>query len=394
MSTTKLTVSPPEVLKNPIYVPEKTLMGPGPSNVCKRVLDAQALPTLGHLHPEFCKIMDECKAGIQYAFQTNNKLTLALSSTGHAGMECVMSNILEKGTVVLIAENGIWGERASDMAGRQGADVRMLSKTPGVPFTLQEIGDALKKHKPTLFFITHGESSTGVVQGLEGIGPLCHSHDCLLAVDTVASLGGSPVRADDLGIDIIYTGSQKVLGVPPGLAPISFNDKALAHIRGRKSPPTSFCFDMTMLGRYWNCFEGLGRFYHHTGPVNQVYALREGLALLAEEGLEKCLERHRLCAEKLHQGLVDMGLELFVSTPSARLPTVTTIKVPEGIDWKAVTTYAMDKYMVEIAGGLGPTAGKVWRIGVMGQNADIAKVDLVLKALKEAIEHVKSQASL
>lgn len=386
----ELDVSPPEILKNPIHVPQKLLMGPGPSNVSQRVLNAQALPTLGHLHTEFCKIMDECKEGIRYAFQTKNPFTLSLSSTGHAGMEAVMANILERGEVVLIAENGIWGQRASDMASRQGADVRMLSKPAGEPFTLDEIGSAIEEHKPVMFFITHGESSTGCKQNLEDIGPLCASHNCLYAVDTVASLGGAPVYADRWGIDVIYTGSQKVLGVPPGLAPISFSRKAIDKIKNRKTPVSSFCWDMTMLGKYWDCFEdNQPRFYHHTGPVNQIYALREGLALLAEEGLDSCIERHQRCALKLHKGLEEMGLELFVRQPEARLPTVTTIKVPEGVDWKAVTVYAMQNHMIEIAGGLGPTAGKVWRIGLMGINATEENVDLVLKVLKEAIQHSK-----
>jgi len=336
--------------------------------------------------------MDDCKAGIQYVFQTKNTMTLALSSTGHSGMECVMTNLIEKGDKVLIANNGIWGERAMDMATRQGGDVRELSKPPGEPFNLEEIGKALKTHQPIFFFTTHVESSTGGVQGLEGIGPLCASYDCLFVVDSVASLGGVPLRTDDLGIDVIYTGSQKVLAVPPGLAPISFSEKAVKRIVNRKSPPISFYLDINMLGKYWNCFEGQGRMYHHTGPINLIYGLREGLAMIAEEGLEACNERHRLAGEKLHEGLQKMGLELFVPTPCARAPTVTTIKVPQGVDWKGVIGYAMEKYKLEIAGGLGPTAGKVWRIGLMGENAKPEKVDFALKILKEAIDHVKQQA--
>jgi len=385
------TVPAPDALKTPLSIPEKTLLGPGPSNTPERVLKAMALPTIGHLHGEFCKVMDDCKVGIQYAFQTQNKMTLALSSTGHAGMECVMTNLVEKGDVVLIANHGIWGERAKDMALRQGADVRELGKPAGQPFTLEEIGQALESHKPVFFFVTHAESSTGGLQGLEGIGPLCASHNCLFVVDTVASLGGVPLRTDALGIDVIYTGSQKVLGVPPGLAPISFSDKAVARILNRQSKPTSFCLDINWLGQYWNCFEGKGRVYHHTGPINMIYGLREGLAILAEEGLEACWERHRMAAEKLHAGLEKMGLELFVPVPGARTPTVTTVKVPEGVDWKAVIAYAMEKYKLEIAGGLGPTAGLVWRIGLMGQNATPEKVDFALKVLQEALDQVKSK---
>jgi len=382
-------VSPPASLKSPIVVPEKLLMGPGPSNVSKRVLEAQALPTLGHLHGEFTKIMDDTKAGIQYAFQTNNALTLALSSTGHSAMEAVMTNMLQEGDVVLIAENGIWGQRAGDMASRQGADVRKVHQEAGVPFSLADIEAGLKEHKPLMFFMTHGESSTGVCQPMEGLGDLCKRYNCLLAVDTVASLGGVPIAMDELGIDVMYTGSQKVLGVPPGLAPISFNDKALSVIKGRRSPPKSFYLDMNWLGKYWNCYEGEGRVYHHTGPVNQVYALREGLAMLAEEGLEACHQRHRRCADRLWKGLENLGMEFYVSNPSHRLPTVTTVKVPTGIDWKAVVGHSMSKHRVEIAGGLGPSAGKVWRIGVMGQNATEANVDRALAAFEDALKQQK-----
>merc|ERR1712002_51097 len=204
-----LSVATPPSLKQPINVPLKTLSGPGPSNVSERVLQAQALPTLGHLHPEFTKIMDDIKAGVQYAFQTSNPMTLALSATGHAAMECVMVNMLEPGTVILIANNGIWGERSQDMARRQGADVKEVATPAGTNFSISQLEEAVKKHKPSILFITHGESSTGVVQPLEGIGAMCHKHNCLLAVDTVASLGGVSVEADRLEIDVIYTGSQK-----------------------------------------------------------------------------------------------------------------------------------------------------------------------------------------
>jgi len=218
-------------------VPLKTLSGPGPSNVSERVLQAQALPTLGHLHPEFTKIMDDIKAGVQYIFQTKNPMSLALSATGHAAMECVMVNMLEPGTVVLVANNGIWGVRSQDMARRQDADVREIKTDAGKNFSLSELEEAVKKHKPALLFVTHGESSTGVVQPLEGVGAMCHANGCLFAVDTVASLGGVPLEADKLEIDVIYTGSQKVLGVPPGTAPISFSPMAVEHFKSRKPSP-------------------------------------------------------------------------------------------------------------------------------------------------------------
>merc|ERR1719336_3378347 len=266
-STMTLDVSPPSSLEQPLHVPLKTMTGPGPSNVSDRVLQAQALPTLGHLHPEFTKIMDDVKAGVQYIFQTRNTMTFALSATGHAAMECVMTNMLEPGKTVLIANNGIWGIRSADMARRQGATVREVTTPLGSNFSLSDLEAAIKTHKPALLFVTHGESSTGVVQPLEGIGALCHKYNCLFAVDTVASLGGVPLKADELEIDVIYTGSQKVLGVPPGTAPISFSPRAVEHFKNRKNPPRSFYLDLGWLGEYWNCWPGKGRVYHHTGPT-------------------------------------------------------------------------------------------------------------------------------
>jgi len=386
MST--MTVVPPPSLAKPINVPQKTLMGPGPSNVSDRVLQAQALPTLGHLHPEFCQIMDDIKAGVQYIFQTKNPMTLALSATGHAAMECVMNNMLEPGTVILIANNGIWGVRSQDMARRQGADVREVAAPAGSNFKLSDLEAAVKKHKPALLFVTHGESSTGVVQPLEGIGAMCHQNNCLFAVDTVASLGGVPLKADELEIDVIYTGSQKVLGVPPGTAPISFSPRATEHFKNRKETPRSFYLDLGWLGEYWNCWPDKGRVYHHTGPVNTLYGLREGLAIVAEEGLENCWRRHRVCADRLHEGIAELGLEMFVEDPAARLPTVNTIKVPAGLDWKAVTDYCMKNHLVEVSGGLGPSAGKVWRIGVMGNNANLKTVNMVLDTFKLGLQSV------
>jgi len=381
-----LDISPPPSLEEPLNVPLKTMTGPGPSNVSQRVLDAQALPTLGHLHPEFTKIMDDIKSGVKYIFQTNNTMTFALSATGHAAMECVMTNMLEPGKTVLIANNGIWGIRSADMARRQGATVKEIVTAAGTNFSLAQLTAGVKEHKPDLLFVTHGESSTGVVQPLEGVGAMCHQNNCLLAVDTVASLGGVPVMADQLEIDVIYTGSQKVLGVPPGTAPISFSPRAVQAFKARTKPPCSFYLDLGWLGEYWACWPDKGRVYHHTGPVNAMYALREGLAAVSQEGLENCWRRHKLCADQLHSGLAQLGLELFVQDPNYRLPTVTTIKVPEGVNWQAVAGHCMKNHLVEISGGLGPSAGKVWRIGVMGNNANIRTVQKVLDAFREALE--------
>lgn len=383
-----LSVPPPPSLAEGLKIPQKILAGPGPSNVSERVLQAHALPTIGHLHPEFCKVMDDIKAGTQYIFQTKNAMTFALSATGHAGMECVMTNMLEPGRTILIANNGIWGVRSKDMAERQGATVKEVTAGTGSNFTLAELEAAVKEFKPDVLFVTHGESSTGVVQPLEGLGPMCHANNCLFAVDTVASLGGVPLKADDLEIDVIYTGSQKVLGVPPGTAPISFSQRAVDSFKSRTRKPTSFYLDLDWLGEYWNCWPDKGRIYHHTGPVNAMYGLREGLAIVAEEGLENCWRRHRLCTDRLHEGIRDLGLEFYVADPEKRLPTVTTIKVPEGVKFTEVTAYCMKNDLVEISGGLGPSAGKVWRIGVMGNNASIKVVNQVLDSFGRALASV------
>ncbi|PNF33614.1 Serine--pyruvate aminotransferase, mitochondrial [Cryptotermes secundus] len=381
-------VDRPATLLKPLFVPQKLLMGPGPSNCPPRVLHAMSLPVLGHLHPECCSIMDEVKAGIQYAFQTKNALTLAVSTSGHGGMEASMSNLIESGNTVLIAVHGIWGQRAANMAQRYGADVRTINIPAGEYFCMKAIEAGLSQHRPVLFFITQGESSTGVHQPIEQLGLLCHKYNCLLVVDAVASLGGVPVYMDEWEIDVLYTGSQKVLGAPPGLAPISFSPRAIAKIESRTIPVPVFYWDMKILGDYWACF-GKPRVYHHTIPVSLLYGLREALAIFVEEGINKCIARHQMCAKRLHNGLEKLGLEFFVEKEEARLPTVTTIKVPRGLDWRVIQKYAMKTYCLEISGGLGPTVGKVIRIGLMGYNATLEKVDLTLKVLQEALLHAR-----
>uniref|UniRef100_UPI00358EC762 alanine--glyoxylate aminotransferase isoform X2 n=1 Tax=Myxine glutinosa TaxID=7769 RepID=UPI00358EC762 len=375
---------PPAQLRQPMYVPKRLLLGPGPTNASPRVLQAGSLQLLGHLHPEFCQIMDDVRAGIKYALQTDSRWALAVSGTGHAAMEAALGNLLESGERVLIASHGIWGQRASDIADRLGADVHVIKKDAGKYFSLSDIEKGLLENQPVLFFITHGESSTGVLQSLDGIGELCHRHGCLLLVDSVAALGGVPLYMDAQEIDALYTGSQKVLSCPPGPSPIAFSDRAWDKIIKRKSRIPSFYFDMTCLANYWGC-DGEARRYHHTGPITSVYMLREGLAGLAEERLEKCWSRHAASAKRLHVGLKQLGLELFVQDEVARLPTVTTVCVPPNYAWKEVTDYLITKYNIEISGGLGPTAGKVWRIGLMGYNSTAETVDKVLNALQDAL---------
>ncbi|XP_075057902.1 alanine--glyoxylate aminotransferase isoform X2 [Mixophyes fleayi] len=381
-----LSVSSPECLLLPLYVPQMLMLGPGPSNVPPRTQSAGTQAIINPLHPVMFKIMDDIKLGIQYAFQTQNTLTLAVSGSGHCAMETAFFNVVEKGDVVLIASKGIWGERAADIAERIGADVRLLTKPPGEGFTLQEIEKGLAEHKPSLFFITHGESSSGVVQPLDGVGDLCHRYKCLLLVDSVASLGGAPIYMDKQGIDILYSGSQKVLNAPPGTAPISFSEAASKKIFSRKTKPPSLYLDLTWLSNYWGC-DGKPRVYHHTGPVTNFFCLREGLAILAEQGLQRSWEIHRENALRLHKGLEALGLKLFVKDPALRLPTVTTVSVPDGYNWKDITTYIMKHHSIEITGGLGPSTGKALRIGLMGYNSTKTNVDRVLDALRDALQH-------
>merc|ERR1712130_7879 len=378
----------PESLLKPLEVRRKLLMGPGPANCSPRVLNAASQPLLGHLHPDFCTIMDDIKTGIQHLFQTVNALTLALCASGHAAMECTLINACERGETVLIACNGIWGERATDMATRAGINAVQLTGTPGVSFSLAEIEAKIAATKPKAFFITHGESSTGVLQNLEGIGKICHKYGVLCCVDSVAACGGVPMKMDEWEIDILYTGSQKGLSAPPGTAPISFSPRAREAIAARKTPVQSFYLDAHVLARYWNA-DGAPRFYHHTGAVTNLFALREALAEYCAVPLEESWANHAACAEELHKGLAHMGLKLYVPNKADRLPTVTTIKVPEGFPWAKINGYLMEKYALEIAGGLGPSAGQVWRIGLMGYNCTSANVKFVLEKMDEAYQQFK-----
>ncbi|XP_023665890.1 alanine--glyoxylate aminotransferase-like isoform X1 [Paramormyrops kingsleyae] len=382
-----LFIPPPACLLRPLEVPHRYLFGPGPSNVSPRVQASGARQMIGHLHREMLEIMDDIKKGIQYAFQTQNSMTIAISGSGHTAMECALFNTVEPGDSVLIAVNGIWGERAAEIADRIGARVNTIVKLPGGYFTNEEIEQALYEHKPVLFFLTHGESSSGVVHPLDGIGELCHNQNCLFLVDAVASLGGSPIVMDKQGIDVLYTASQKVLSSPPGTAPISFSEGACKKIFNRKTKPVSFLLDMSWLANYWGCDGKPARMYHHTGPISGLFALRESLAALSEMGLEKSWTQHNKIAEHLHKGLESLGLKLFVQEKSLRLPTITTIAVPPGYDWREIIGYIMKHHNIEISGGLGSSSGMVLRIGLMGYNCNQANADMVLMALRDALKH-------
>lgn len=372
-------------LLQPLTVPDKLLMGPGPSNAYPRVLAAGALPLLGHLQTEFYEIMDDVKAGVQYLFQTENEWSFGISGTGMAAMEAAAINLLEVGDVALVGVNGFWGARLADIAERNGSVAKRIVKPMGQVVTLEEIEQGLKEHKPKIVFLTYGESSGGTAQPLQGVGELCHKYGALLLVDSVAIVGGAPLFMDEWNIDVLYTGAQKVLGAPPSVSPIAFSQRARDAIAARKTRVRSFYFDAAELANYWGCDEGPRR-YHHTGMISGVYALRESLSLLAEKGLEKSWEEHAACSQLLYDGLEKLGLGLLVQDKSIRNPCVTVIRVPEGVDWKKVSDHAMNKHKLEIAGGFGELAGKVWRIGVMGYNCTPQKVDTTLNVLKEALD--------
>ncbi len=368
------------LLSSQLDVPPRLLLGPGPSNAHPQILAALSLPPVGHLDPYFLQLMDEVQTLLRYTWQTENPLTIPVSGTGSSAMEATLANVVELGDVVLIGANGYFGHRLVDMAGRYGADVRKLVKPWGQVFSLEELRQALEINRPAVLALVHAETSTGARQPLEGVGKLCRDYDCLLLVDTVTSLGGVPLFLDEWGIDLAYSCSQKGLGCPPGLAPFTMGSRALEKLHNRRTQVANWYLDMSLLSRYW----GNERTYHHTAPINMNYGLREALRLVAEEGLEARWQRHQANAELLWEGLADLGLSCHVDK-EFRLPTLTTVCIPEGVDAKAVARRLLSEYNIEISGGLGELAGRVWRIGLMGFNSRPENVLLLLEALKRVL---------
>ncbi|MFZ5867941.1 MAG: pyridoxal-phosphate-dependent aminotransferase family protein [Thermodesulfobacteriota bacterium] len=367
-----------------LTVPPRLLLGPGPSNVHPRVRQAMAMNEIGHLDPFFINLMNEVQELLRYVWQTDNRFTIPVSGTGSAAMEATLANCVEPGDVVLIGVNGYFGERLCDMASRYGADVRRIEKPWGEVFSLDEIREGLREHRPAIFGLVHAETSTGAQHPMEGVGTLCREFDALLLLDTVTSLGGVPVLLDKWLVDLAYSGSQKCLSCPPGIAPLTLGERALNKLNNRKTKVPNWYLDMTMVGKYW----GSERTYHHTAPITMNYGLREALRLIAEEGLENRWERHRKTAELLWDGLAELGIKCHVALDH-RLPSLTTAIIPQGADGKAVSGYLLQNYNIEIAQGLGQLAGKVWRIGLMGFNSRPENVKLLLSAMKEALEAAK-----
>lgn len=364
----------------PLAMPNRLLLGPGPSNAHPDVLQAMNRKPVGHLDPTFLALMDEIQSLLRYVWQTENPLTIAVSGTGSAAMEATIANAVEPGDVVLVGVSGYFGNRLVDMAGRYGADVRTITKPWGQVFALEELRTALETHRPTILALVHAETSTGARQPLEGVGELCREFDCLLLVDTVTSLGGVPIFLDAWGVDLAYSCSQKGLGCPPGASPFTMSARAMEKLQQRQRKVANWYLDMVLLGKYW----GQERVYHHTAPINLYYALREALRLVAEEGLANCWQRHQKNVEYLWEGLEDLGLKLHVER-EFRLPTLTTVCIPEGVDGKAVARQLLSDYDIEIGGGLGELAGKVWRVGLMGFNSRKESVDQLLQALQQVL---------
>ncbi|BCV59915.1 serine--pyruvate aminotransferase [Shewanella algae] len=363
--------------------PRRILMGPGPSDVYPQVLAAQSRPTVGHLDPLFVAMMDELKSLIQYAFQTRNEMTIAVSAPGSAGMETCFVNLVEPGEKVIVCRNGVFGDRMRQNVERIGAEAVMLDFEWGTAVDPEVVEAALKAHPDAAFLaFVHAETSTGALSDAKKLCALAREHGCLSIVDAVTSLGGVELRVDDWGIDAIYSGSQKCLSCVPGLSPVSFSPAAVAKLKARKSPVQSWFLDQSLVMGYWS---GDGkRSYHHTAPVNALYSLHEALRLLAEEGLENAWQRHRDMHLLLRQGLESMGLE-FVVAEQSRLPQLNAVYIPQGVDDGAVRKQLLDNYNLEIGAGLGALAGKAWRIGLMGYGARRENVALCLRALAEVL---------
>lgn len=361
--------------------PARLLLGPGPSNVHPRIYRAMSAPVIGYLDPDFLQLLDDTQRPLRAVFRTDNEWTIALSGTGSAGMEACIYNVVEPGDKVLVCINGFFGTRMVEMAHRAGAEVVTVTAPWGNIIEPKQIEDALKANPGVkLVAIVQAETSTGVFQPLEEIARIVHEHDALLMVDAVTSLGGCELEIDAWDIDICYSATQKCLSAPPGLSPVTFGPRAVRAITGRKTPVRSWYLDVALLLNYW----GSSRVYHHTPPMTMLYGLREALRLILEEGLDERITRHRRNAEALWAGLQTMGLRLHAQE-GYRLPCLTTVRIPEGVQDRPVRLALLDRYGIEIGGGLGDLAGKVWRIGLMGYSSTAQSVLLVLSALGEIL---------
>jgi alanine-glyoxylate transaminase/serine-glyoxylate transaminase/serine-pyruvate transaminase len=359
----------------------RVLLGPGPSNVHPRVMKAMLSPVVGHLDPDFVHVMEDIKKLLRLVFQTGNEITFPVSGTGSAGMETAMANLIEDGDEVVVAVNGAFGERMADAASRLGAQVYRVEAQWGRIVEAELLEAALKaSRRPKLLAVVHAETSTGVHQPVEQLGELAHRYGALMVMDAVTSLGCVPVEIDRWQVDVCYSCTQKGIGAPPGLAPVTFSERAMQAVHKRKQKCRSWYFDVALIERYW----GPERLYHHTAPISMNYAIYEALRIVAEEGLQARFKRHQANSAALQAGLQAMGLEL-AAQPGYRLPQLTVVHVPAGIDEARVRADLLRLFNLEIGAGLGIFKGKVWRIGLMGESARRENVMLVLNALEIAL---------
>jgi len=365
------------------HPPQRTLMGPGPSDVSPRVLEAMARPTLGHLDPVFVEFMDEVKDLLQFAFQTSNPLTMPISGPGSVGMEACFVNLVEPGDTVIVCVNGVFGGRMKENVVRCGATAVVVEDEWGCAVDPAKVEQALRDHpEAKILAFVHAETSTGARSDAEALVRLAHDHDCLTIVDAVTSLGGIPVRIDEWSVDAVYSGSQKCLSCTPGLSPVSFGPRAVETIQARKTPVQSWFMDTNLVMGYWGT--GQKRSYHHTAPINALYGLHEALVILEEEGLENAWARHLKHHLALRAGFEAMGLGL--SVPEAeRLPQLNVVQVPEGVDEARVRGRLLEEYQLEVGAGLGALAGKVWRIGLMGHSCNLKNVVLCVGAFETVL---------
>jgi alanine-glyoxylate transaminase/serine-glyoxylate transaminase/serine-pyruvate transaminase len=363
-----------------IRVPQRVLLGPGPSDVSSRVLLAMAQPTIGHLDPVFLQLMDQIRTGLQQVFRTKNEMTLAISGTGSAGMETAFVNLVEPGDRVLIGVNGVFGGRMKDVASRCGAEIQSVDAPWGQTLDQSKMIEAIRSFKPKVVAIVHAETSTGVHQPVDRLGAAAHDAGALFLLDCVTSLGGVPVEIDQWGVDAAYSGTQKCLSCPPGLSPVTLSARAVEKLAARKNKVQSWYLDLTMLRQYW----GQERFYHHTAPINMLYGLHEALTITLEEGLEARFARHKANHDLLRTGLKEIGID-YVSQEGHHLPMLNAVRIPQGVDDAKARRQLLDDYGIEIGGGLGDFKGNAWRIGLMGQSSSKRNVELVLAALRKVV---------
>ncbi|MGC1481775.1 MAG: alanine--glyoxylate aminotransferase family protein [Chthoniobacterales bacterium] len=362
------------------HPPSRLLLGPGPSMVAPSVLEAMSKPLIGHLDPAFVEMMEQIKSMLREVFQTTNRMTFPVSGTGSAGMEFCLVNLVEPGDEVVVCINGVFGGRMADVAARCGATVIKVEAEWGHVIEAEAVAEAIRGRNPKLIGVVHAETSTGALTPIPPIAEVAKKAGAMLLIDTVTSLAGCPVELDAWGVDAVYSGTQKCLSCPPGLAPVSLSERALEVATSRQSKVQSWYLDVNLLASYW----GSERAYHHTAPITMNYALHEALRLVLDEGLDNRFARHERNHHRLKEGLADLGLEI-ASQPGHQLWQLNSIRVPEGVDEAAVRTGLLRDFGIEIGAGLGPLKGKVWRVGLMGDSSTPDNVDTVLHALGQAL---------